>query len=369
MNELEKTVALFKRDLWKDQRVLEVKDDSIIKHYDNVEEMNTEISITNFLNNKGIKGIPIISPYREFSTIMPYYKGIRMFNLFVELDYLTMKYNDNVSKIKKELIRRCENKQCCIQKELIEWNKKQSKREAYPHAKLKSIVYILANCLGIVIEQTAIEEEIIEINHYWNSVVEVPFRDATTKNIILNSPELYMQNYSSDEERSEYIHKSINDGSYCKWLNAPIIDIDFSSCVHNTTFEDDVISLKYHERTWNGIYPEANELLWFGEANRKRAAITFLIRYFRFGGRKAAYRLINSQGHRIRFKYDNDIFYFERLSAIMKKLWPLCVEKYPNLMDFIETASRYLVTAQVTTDFFLEYGNEGAKYYTDVFPN
>ena len=374
MNELKYTIDLFKKDLWKDQRKLEVieKEDngsSLVKYYDNKEEMNTEISITKFLNSRHVEGIPIITPYGEMSTIMPYYNGIRLFNLFVELDSLIEKRDDDISKIKKELILRCENKQRLIQKEMLEWRKEQEVRNAYPHAKLKTIVYILAACLGIVIDQNAIEREIDDINHYWNDVVSVPFRDATTKNMILDSPRLYMENYSSDEERNAYIYKSIIDKTYYEWMDAPIIDIDFSSTIHDTTYEDDVVSLKYHERTWSGHYPDVDELLWNGEPDMKRAAITFLIRYFRFGGRKAAYRLIHPKAHRIRFKYDNDLFYFTRLPVIMKNLWPNCVSEYPNLMSFIETTSKYLVTARVTTDLFLEYGNQQARFYTDVFPN
>lgn len=374
MNELKYTIDLFKRDLWKDQRKLEViKSDSgrtmLVKYYDDMEEMNTEISITNYLNSKYVEGIPLLSPQENMATIMPYYNGIRLFNLFVELDYLTKRQDDNISKIKKELILRCEKKQQQIQKEMLEWRKGQRNREAYPHAKLKSIVYILANCLGIIIDRNAIESEIDDINLYWKNVASVPFRDATTKNMILDSPKLSMENYSSDEERNAYIYKSIKDETYHEWMSAPIIDIDFSSTIHDTTYEDDVISLKYHERTWSGHYPNVNELLWYGKSDMKRAAITFLIRYFRFGGRKAAYRLIHPKAHRIRFKYDDDLFYFIRLPMIMKNLWPGCIKEYPNLMSFIETASKYLITAHVTTDLFLEYGNEQAKFYTDVFPN
>ena len=31
--------------------------------------------------------------------------------------------------------------------------------------------------------------------------------------------------------------------------------------------------------------------------------------------------------------------------------------------------SKYLAIPHVTTDIFLEYGNEQAEFYTDVFPN
>lgn len=373
MGGLKYTIDLFKRDLWKDQRKLEVLPEdgkvNLIKYYDDIEEMNTEISVTEFLHSKRIEGIPFIKPYGNLSTVMPYYSGIRLFNLLVELDLLTGKYNDKISRIKKSLILRCEKRQICIQREMLEWRSKQSERNPYPHAKIKSIVRILSNCLGIVLDQGAIDNEIDRINDYWNSVVRVPFRDATTKNMILNSPALYMNNFSSDAERNQFIKKSIVDNTYKEWLDSPIVDIDFSSTIHDTTYEDDVISLRCHERTWSGGYLNENELLWNGEPDAKRAAITFLIRYFRFGGRKAAYRLIHPKAHRIRFKYDNDIFYFSRLPIIMRRLWPKCMEEYPNMMSFIETASQYLVTAKVTTDLFLEYGNEQAEYYTDVFPN
>lgn len=374
MEELRDTVELFKKDLWKDQRKLEViRNDSnkkmLIKHYDNLEEMDSEISIINHLNNKNVDGIPQIISYGNLSTVMPYYNGIRLFNLFVELDLLTQNHNDKISRIKRELLSKCENRQRTIQEEILIWGNQQIKRKAYPHAKLKSIVYILASCLEIEIEKSAIEKEIDDINCYWEGIVNVPFRDATSKNMILNSSKLSLENYSSDSERANYIRDSIIDGSYIEWLHAPIVDIDFSSTLHNTTLEDDVISLKYHERTWDGVLPHANDLLWIGKSDGKRAAITFLIRYFRFGGRKAAYRLIHPTAHRIRFKYDSDVFYFRKLPMIMKSLWPECMEIYPNLMNFIEVVSRYLVATQVTTDLFLEYGNKQANYYTDVYPN
>lgn len=368
-----KIVYLFKTDLWKDQRILDIDNSSgaptMIKHYDNIEELLTEVSVTRFLNSKGISGIPEIRKDAGLTAKMPYYNGIRLFNLFVELDALKSDYNDKISQIKHMLIVRCDQRQRLIQSELINWRDTQNVRIAYPHGKLKSIVDILSYCLGIDIQEGVIESEIDEINKYWSTVVKVPFRDATSKNMILNSPKLYMDNFESDEDRSAYLLASIKNNTYYDWVDAPIIDIDFSSCVHDTTFEDDVISLKYHERTWSGAFPLARELLWNGSPDAKRAAVTFLIRYFRFGGRKAAYRLMHPTGHRIRFKYDNDLFYFARLPQIMTNLWPECKEEYPHMIHFIETTSRYLPMQQVSTDLFLEYNNgQNRTYYTDVFP-
>ena len=171
-------------------------------------------------------------------------------------------------------------------------------------------------------------------------------------------------------DRNEYLLSSIKDHTYKKWLDAEIVDFDFCSCLHDTTYEDDVISLKYHERTWEGGLPTSKELIWNGEPDSKRAAISFLIRYFRFGGRKAAYRLIHPTGHRIRFKYDNDVFYFFKLPQVLQHLWPDCENEYPNLMRFIKMSSRYLNIQSNETDAFLSYyANHDKTYYTDVFPN
>lgn len=369
---IQDAVGLFERDLWKDQRVLECKkiagQQIMVKHYDTSDELQTEVSVSHYLNEKGVEGIPPIEKDKDATTVMPYYSGIRLFNLFVELDALRNDYNDKISSIKRELINRCEQRQMMIQSCLIDWRETQNGREAYPHAKIKSIIDILSFCLGIDIDESVIDGEIASINEYWQKTANVPFRDATPKNMILNSPKLYMENYDSDEERSAYIAASIKNGTYKEWMESQIIDIDFSSCIHDTTYEDDVISLKFHERTWEGAIPSANELLWHGEVNNKRAAITFLIRYFRFGGRKAAYKLMNPRGHRIRFKYDNEQFYFSRLGQILISLWPGCSSEFPNILKFIDTAAKYLPMKNVTTDLFQEYRLKKPNYYTDVFP-
>lgn len=376
MDEIKNTVKFFKEDLWKDQRKLDVFSDHngimrIKKYYDTQEEYDTEVSVISYLRNNGVLGIPDIFKYGDRVSCMPYYRGIRLFNLFVELDNLTQYYGDEANGIKSTLIKKCENNQKNIQNMLIKWRETQGNREAYPHAKINVIVSILSVILGIKINKKKIEEEIEDINLYWKQVASVPFRDATCKNIILSSPKLFLENFdgNSEEQRRKYIIDSILGGYHYEWMDSPIYDIDFSSCVHDTTYEDDVISLKYHERTWHGKMPTAKELIWNGEADCKRAAVTFLIRYFRFGGRKAAYRLIHPKAHRIRFKFDNDIFYFERLPIIMRDIWPNCEMEYPNLLRFVEVVAQQLKVYNVTTDLFLEYGYTGSRYYTDVYPN
>ena len=64
MKKSSEIVHLFKADLWKDQRILNIDNSSgtpmMIKHYDSLEELLTEVSVTQFLNSKGISGIPEI---------------------------------------------------------------------------------------------------------------------------------------------------------------------------------------------------------------------------------------------------------------------------------------------------------------------
>jgi len=301
---------------------------------------------------------------------MPYYKGIRIFNLLVELDFLQGECNDESAEYKRTIIRKCEEQQQIIQRLLCKWSTSDDLRIAYPHAKIKTIVIILSECLGIVFDEKKVDDEILNINEYWNSVANTPFRDATPKNMLLFNPELHLSKFESEDDRRNFIKNCIADGSFKHMIEHPIIDFDFCSCIHNTTPEDDVISLKYHERTWSGITPSQSDLVWNGyKPNGQRAAISFLIRYFRFGGRKAAYRLIFPSGHCIRFKHDNDVFYFDKLPSIMLNLWSDCYRIYPNLMSFIETAAQQLRIARSTIDLFRAARlGSNAKCYTDVYP-
>ena len=370
--------TLFKNDLWKDQRTIEILASSegkaLIKHYPSALEKQTEISISKFLNGCGLTGIPPISPIISedgLAAEMPYFEGIRLFNLFVALDAIRYTTNGEAATIKKQLIEKCEKRQKELQGALIQWRAKQDNRIPYPQSKLYSIIEILSYCLKLRINRDDLAEETERINEYFSHVATVPFRDSTTKNMILNCPELFTEHFQSDNERDSFIQQCILDKSYIKWLDAPIIDIDFCSCVHDTTYEDDVISLKFHERTWNGMIPEAESLLWNGIPDNQRAAITFLIRYFRFGGRKAAYRLLHASGHCVRFKYDNDCFYFMNLPKFIQHLWPEFKNLYPNMFSFIVAVARNLPFQNEPVDIFMEYFPdifEKSNYYTDVFP-
>lgn len=373
VNVTKETVALFEADLWKDQRQLDVVDNGgescLVKHYDSVDEARCEIDVMQMLaNHLGGNRVPKIRAKSDKSVTMSYMRGIRIFNLLVELDRMPMELHEGAQAIKLHLLRRCEKQQSEVQLLLKEWGLAQD-GEPYPTTKIVSIIRVLSECLGIVVNYDALSDEVKSLQSMWESKVSVPFRDATTKNMVLLEPGLWLGAFASNEDaRSERIAQDIRSEETPRWVHAPIVDFDFASCIHNTTPEDDVISLRFHERAWRGPPSGPNDLVWHGAPDACRAAITFLVRYYRFGGRKAAYRLINPSGHRVRFRHDNDVFYFERLPGIMTALWEESPKVFPEILHFTNTVSRYLHTVNTGIDVFRAKGAAKRVHYVDMYP-
>jgi hypothetical protein len=366
-------IAKFQRDLWKDQRVLEVVEEggtkvALVKHYDSIEEAQCEQEVFVHLGAVvGQKYFPEVLQTTRDTTTFKYIYGIRVFNLLVELDSAPTKWLTLSSHIKRQLKSRCEAQQRTIQNALFTLPAV-TRKPPYPVEKVRSIVEILSGCLGIEVNLSAIQEELAWLASVWANFVCVPFRDAAPKNMVLASRELWLGNFASEDDRREYIFRSMERSCQGQWLEAPVLDYDFCSCVHNTTPEDDVISIKYHERTWGGPPTCAEDVVWDFSPNAMRAAITFLVRYFRFGGRKAAYRLLHGTGHRIRFRHDNDCFYFQRLPSIISALWPECQKHLPGLLEFTEVLRQHLPGEQADIDYFLAAtGKDKRDYYVDMY--
>jgi hypothetical protein len=375
----QEALDIFLRDLWKDQRELELRDNNgktiLVKGFESEQELLTEKSITDFFHENSFAYVPQLQLLSNKYAEMDYYEGTRVFNLFADLDFLLQNSNDDsvrfaANDCKELLLEKCTNQQIEIQRLLIEWRKGFSDRIAYPLDKIRTLIVLLAYVAELPIQRDRFFEEVSVLDQYWQKYATVPFRDATTKNMIINCSELKSNRFDSNVNRREFIAGKLTSAEYKDWLNAPIIDIDFSSCLYDTVLEDDVIGLLYHERTWKKWPETASDLIWFGEADAKRAAIGFLVRYFRFGGRKAAYRLINPSGYSIRFKYDTDVFYFQRLSTIVKMLWPQSADEIPLLLEFSETLAKRLPFLDSKIDVLREAGfQEEERYYTDVFPD
>ena len=153
------------------------------------------------------------------------------------------------------------------------------------------------------------------------------------------------------------------------WLGADLVDFDFASCGEISTPEDDYISLHFHERTWLAAPSYGDRLHWSDDPpNAERAALTFITRYYRFGGRKAAYRLLHPWEHRVRFRHDGDAFYFERLPDIVRQLSPEVATRYPVLMGVTSAIARTLETGRPGVDQFIAAGLAESETTSSTLP-
>lgn len=367
------TLKLFKSELWKDQRHLEriPRDGNyyLRKTYVDSEEKARELKVLRHLANCLHKAkVPEIVEEEESSATFPYIHGIRVFNLLVELDRLDPEVGALAQAAKRTILDRCEVNQREIQKGLLSLQADGARRPYPAREKILGLVQVLGDCLGLVVEQDVISAELDALEEEWRDSCFVPFRDAAVKNMVLADSSLWLGEFDSEEARREHIRGTFA-GSAPKWLDAPIVDFDFCSCIHDTTPEDDPISLRYHERTWSGRPRHAGELTWHVAPNSRRAALTFLVRYFRFGGRKAAYRLLHPSGHRIRFRHDNDRFYFERLPSILTQLSTDLCRDYQSIVAFSRAVGRALHGARADIDHFLAAKlAERRTYYVDMYP-
>lgn len=373
LNLCEHSLEVFRNDLWKDQRRLEktVRDGEIclIKHYTSEDEARHEKCVLAHLSRTLYTAkVPTVLEEGSTYALLPYLSGIRIFNLFVELDRLKPPLDGASQEIKEAILQRCEANQREIQGALINWSMHPM---PYPMQKITSIIRLLADCLSIEIDQARLDQEVEHLCDIMIKGSTVPFRDATTKNMVLAAPQLWLGEFKCEDERRAFLYESLMSNSRPDWLDSPIYDFDFASCINSTTPEDDVVSLRFHERSWTGMPKNEDELVWHGAPDPQRAAVTFFVRYYRFGGRKAAYRLIHPSGHRIRFRHDNDVFYFERAPSVMKHLWAESAEEFSELMAFTNIVARCLQTPVSPFDCFraeCERTTIQRRYYVDMFP-
>jgi len=350
-------LKIFHDDLWKDKRIVDQRV-VFVKRSESTYEKNTEVSVIQHLHEKNIEGIPELIKVTENEIYLYSFKGIRVFELLVQLDELFHKKGlSRAHEVKDLIIARCEERQKRIQHALSEWRQGQPVREPYPMFKFNSIVKVLAYCTKIKYDVKRAEEEMEKLYACWANFATVPFRDATTRNMMFCSDKFTRIKFSQTEERAQkvrdVIEAMLNDNNF--WECELIGDFDFSTCIHDTTLEDDFISCKFHERTFNGNpFVEPKEVIWFGEPNEIRAALSFYIRYYRFGGRKAAYRFLNPVNHMVRFRYDSDIFYFFQLNTIMRNLWKEVDNEFPLLLEITEKLSKTLGSSIAKTDLFYE---------------
>jgi hypothetical protein len=369
-----KQLELFKRELWKDQRKLAtIERDGrklLVKPFATELEGQTELHVIDWLRDHTRNArLPVVVGRDVDHVELEYIRGVRLFNLFVELDRLPPDLIDGGEALKRRLLETADRNQRAIQKGLREVPHLTHWRPYPAGSKIRAIIEILAPPLQIKWDDERLAAELEHFDDRWVASASVPFRDATTKNMVLAAPELWLGNFDGEEARRDYLVGSLRVGTHESWLNSPVIDFDFASCGEISTPEDDLISLRFHERTWRTPPADADELVWGDIApNAERAALTFITRYYRFGGRKAAYRLLHPWGHRVRFRHDGDVFYFERLPEITARLYPSVEMEYPVLMGVTRAIARSLEAGRPAIDQFIAAGlGEKRSYFVDMF--
>lgn len=389
------TIQAFRDDLCKDQREIKIISDPtnlsksglIVRKYStSIEEFKNEIDVMTYLLNDGLSNIPSIIGYGSDSIgsylDIEYYNGIRVFNLLAyirELQREHPEYSVLLSEFRDEILSKCLHNQINIQKSLLKWSYTSPNKEPYPQNKLFIIINMLSELYGFELDQKRIKNELVYIADEFERISVVPFRDSTTKNMVIYYPDLYLGNYvdsdedalSADEHRKTVFFRMVQDGSYKNILSSPIIDFDFSSCENLTSVYDDPIGFSCHEITFNGI-PNENKLVWLEDQsiNSKDIALSFIIRYLRFGGRKMTYHIIHPHAYKYRFKYDNEFFYFNHLDQIIQHFWPDSHSAIPEFLKLIQKVKKpsNVDLFDDVDEFEIQYPNCNRKFYLDIFP-
>ncbi len=208
----------------------------------------------------------------------------------------------------------------------------------YPLArKLAGLLRLLSRSLDLAEPSPELRLELRALQHDWRHWAVLPFRDATSKNVLVLHPDLDPSH--GDRRRLDWLAHRLHTAPLESWHDLPMRDVDFSSLLHTTVPEDDPISLLAHQRTlpfvrWS---PESFSLLpeRFG-IHPARASLGLIVRWFRFGGRKLAYRLVHPQASLQRFRHDDPLPYFTTLRSHANGLDPGLELRYPHLLERLE---------------------------------
>lgn len=346
-------VEFFREDLWKDLRpfpISEVKDVSAYrggfrKDCFTPQDAQREYRVMQFLNSLNTESrlCPLPLGVNGPILFLERVQGIRVFDLVRLLRTIEYQRRDNVAWSALDAIMgRCEKRLAEIQIALVSQSDL-FEPTPYPlEKKLDGLISLFVRILGLRVDQKLVKRELASFAEYWHAECgQVPFRDATTKNILLGVEALDPGLNQSPEERIRLLESLLESGSL---LNEyPLYDIDFSSVVNTTSFEDDPLSLFFHERTFGtrDLNP-ANLVLseTFGPPSARRTAATIFVRYLRFGGRKLAYRIMNSQGFEVRFEFDDPLWYFEKAPTLCAGLSADFANDYPYILEVVDTIGR-----------------------------
>ncbi len=364
-------VDFFVQDLWKDLRPFPSIADEGVFGKDCFEEQDAQLEASILLllrDNIGVGYFPKPVEIRGSVLIMERIRGIRLFDLIRHLKTLEFERRDGKAVLAvNHLLQRTRHRLSLVQTYLHSVGPIYS-RKPYPlENKLRGLLELFIRVMDLHDIPEPWTRELEDFADYWEAECSiVPFRDATTKNMIIADNRFAVSSTSIDVESEQHniVRKLLENEQNTYWSNVPLLDIDFSSIVHLTAPEDDPISLYCHEWTYGSCPILAQEFMLvplLGDINPYRCAAAFLVRYLRFGGRKLAYKLINAQGFSIRFAYDDPLFYFDRLPSICSSLSPEFCADYSSLLTVVSKIAHAgrnpspADSAQMSVDHLLKY--------------
>jgi len=364
---LEKDVVFFKKDLWKDIRLLEVYETHQLKTLKRYSDFNIEIIrefdfLTFISKKKKSLKIPKIVSHNDDYIELEYITGIRVFNLLMILRNIFKKTNDKkVYKI-AQLIK---NKLISDMNEFqLISNTYINKTDFYYPYKQKAInaIQILLSTVELNINMDELEKDLTSLENIIQKTDSSIFRDATPKNAILR-----MQNFpisASIREKENIIMKYINDDFFSEQnIKQNVIQYDFSGFNMECSKYDDELVIEFHEA-----------LVWLQDSNYK-ARLTneelsvLLFRLIRLALRKLAYKQLHINAYNIRFKLDSELIYLHEMKSIINTLQKINYIKGDGLLKFTNSMIN-LYDYTPTVDYFEKYLlSNNRQYYTDIFPH
>lgn len=247
-------------------------------------------------------------------------RGIRLYDLIRLLEVCAAQERTAVI---QTLLERSRGRLQRLQRHLQGW---QGPAGLHPYPlgrKVAGLVHLLSRLLELPPLSAELRQELRLLSQQWRGWAELPFRDATSKNVLVLIPELDPEH--GDPQRLVWLQRQLRRWPLQRWQQLPMRDLDFSSLLHSTVPEDDPISLLAHQRTLPYSSFSAADLVLLPERygiEPERAALGLLVRWLRFGGRKLAYRLLHPEACSRRFRHDDPLPYFSTLRRQLRLLDP-----------------------------------------------
>ncbi len=83
-----------------------------------------------------------------------------------------------------------------------------------------------------------------------------------------------------------------------------------------------------------------------------------------------AYHIFHPNAYNIRFKHDNENFYFEKLEGIILHFWKESKDVIPKFLNFLNKVNKFDKSKIIddVDEFEDQYPKCNRKFYLDIFP-